>query len=105
EELETSKAEMQSINEELITVNLELKLKVEETAKVNDDLSNLVASTDIATVFVDRDMCIKRFTPRAADVFRLISADIGRSLLDLNHSLDYPDLAAEALQALQALST
>jgi two-component system CheB/CheR fusion protein len=103
EELETSKEELQSINEELITVNHELKLKVEETAKVNDDLSNLVASTDIATVFVDRDMCIKRFTPRAADVFRLIAADVGRSLLDLNHSLDYPDLAADASMAFQAL--
>ena len=105
EELETSKEELQSINEELITVNLELKLKVEETAKVNDDLSNLVASTDIATVFVDRDMCIKRFTPRAADVFRLIPADVGRSLLDLNHSLAYPDLAADASLAFQALRT
>jgi two-component system, chemotaxis family, CheB/CheR fusion protein len=105
EELETSKEELQSINEELITVNHELKLKVEETAKVNDDLSNLVASTDIATVFVDRDMCIKRFTPRAADVFRLIPADVGRSLLDLNHSLDYPDLAADASLAFQALRT
>ncbi|MGE7136619.1 CheR family methyltransferase [Luteibacter sp. NPDC031894] len=103
EELETSKEELQSINEELITVNHELKLKVEETAKVNDDLQNLVASTDIATVFVDRDMCIKRFTPRAADVFRLISADVGRSLLDLSHSLDYPNLAADAESAFQAL--
>jgi two-component system CheB/CheR fusion protein len=105
EELETSKEELQSINEELITVNHELKLKIEETAKVNDDLHNLVASTDIATVFVDRDMCIKRFTPRAADVFRLIAADVGRSLLDLNHSLDYADLAADATQTFQSLRT
>jgi two-component system CheB/CheR fusion protein len=105
EELETSKEELQSINEELITVNLELKLKVEETAKANDDLHNLVASTDIATVFVDREMSIKRFTPRAADVFRLIPADIGRSLLDLNHSLDYPDLASDASMAFQSLRT
>jgi two-component system CheB/CheR fusion protein len=105
EELETSKEELQSINEELITVNHELKLKVDETAKVNDDLHNLVASTDIATVFVDRDMCIKRFTPRAADVFRLINADVGRSLLDINHSLDYSDLAADATQAFQSLRT
>jgi two-component system CheB/CheR fusion protein len=103
EELETSKEELQSINEELITVNHELKLKVDETAKINDDLHNLVASTDIATVFVDRDMCIKRFTPRAADVFRLIPADVGRSLLDLNHSLDYPDLANDAEQAFHSL--
>lgn len=103
EELETSKEELQSINEELITVNHELKLKVDETAKVNDDLQNLVASTDIATVFVDRTMCVKRFTPRAADVFRLIPADIGRSLLDLNHRLDYPDLANDAEQAFHSL--
>jgi two-component system CheB/CheR fusion protein len=105
EELETSKEELQSINEELITVNHELKQKVDETAKINDDLQNLVASTDIATVFDDRDMCIKRFTPRAADIFRLISADIGRSLLDLNHDLVYSDLASDAAQAFQALRT
>lgn len=103
EELETSKEELQSINEELITVNNELKIKVDETAKVNDDLQNLIASTDIATVFVDRDMCIKRFTPRAADIFRLINVDVGRSLLDLNHILLYPDLPADAAEAFQAL--
>jgi two-component system CheB/CheR fusion protein len=105
EELETSKEELQSINEELITVNHELKLKVDETAKINDDLQNLVASTDLATVFVDRNMCIKRFTPRAADVFRLIAGDVGRSLLDLNHSLDYADLASDAEQAFHLLRT
>jgi two-component system, chemotaxis family, CheB/CheR fusion protein len=103
EELETSKEELQSINEELITVNHELKLKVDETAKINDDLQNLVASTDIATVFVDRDMCVKGFTPQAAEVFRLIAGDVGRPLLDLNHRLDYPELAADATQAFHAL--
>lgn len=93
EELETSKEELQSVNEELITVNYELKVKVEETGKANDDLNNLIAATDIATVFVDSALRIKRFTPRATDIFRIITSDIGRPLLDLTHGLDYTDLA------------
>lgn len=95
EELETSKEELQSVNEELVTVNYELKVKVEETGKANDDLSNLIASTDIATIFVDSGLRIKRFTPRAADLFSIIASDIGRSLLDLTHKLDYDELAED----------
>jgi two-component system CheB/CheR fusion protein len=95
EELETSKEELQSVNEELITVNYELKVKVEETGKANDDLNNLIASTDIATIFVDSGLRIKRFTPRAADLFSIIVSDIGRSLLDLTHKLDYDNLAED----------
>lgn len=95
EELETSKEELQSVNEELITVNYELKVKVEETGKANDDLNNLIASTDIATIFVDSALRIKRFTPRAADLFSIIASDIGRSLLDLTHKLDYDGLAED----------
>jgi two-component system CheB/CheR fusion protein len=93
EELETSKEELQSVNEELVTVNYELKIKVEETGKANDDLNNLIAATDIATIFVDSGMRIKRFTPRATDIFSVIPSDGGRSLLDLTHRLDYPELA------------
>ncbi|MGJ7918670.1 PAS domain S-box protein, partial [Massilia sp. LXY-6] len=93
EELETSKEELQSVNEELITVNYELKVKVEETGKANDDLNNLIASTDIATLFVDSGLRIKRFTPRATDIFSVIASDLGRSLLDLTHRLDYDELA------------
>jgi len=95
EELETSKEELQSVNEELVTVNYELKVKVEETGKANDDLNNLIASTDIATIFVDSGLRIKRFTPRAADLFSIIASDIGRSLLDLTHKLDYDQLAGD----------
>ncbi|MDT3719075.1 CheR family methyltransferase [Pseudomonas oryzihabitans] len=103
EELETSKEELQSINEELITVNYELKAKIEETGKINDDLQNLITSTDIATVFVDRGMRIKRFTPRAASIFNIIVSDTGRSLLDITHRLDYPELATDANQVFESL--
>jgi len=103
EEQETSKEELQSINEELTTVNFELKTKVDETSKINDDLQNLISSTDIATLFVDREMRIKWFTPRARDIFNVIGADAGRSLLDITHRLDYPQLYQDATQAFEAL--
>lgn len=93
EELETSKEELQAVNEELIAVNYELKTKVEETGKANDDLNKLIASTDIATICVDSGLRIKRFTPRATDLFSIIASDVGRSLLDLTHRLDYDGLA------------
>lgn len=103
EELETSKEELQSINEELTTVNAELKSKVEETGKINDDLQNLIMANDIGTVFVDRNLCIKRYTPRATDVFSIIPSDIGRSLLDITHRLDYDKLADDAGEAFDSL--
>jgi two-component system CheB/CheR fusion protein len=103
EELETSKEELQSVNEELITVNYELKVKVEETGKANDDLNNLIASTDIATLFVDSGLRIKRFTPRATDIFSVIASDLGRSLLDLTHRLDYDELADDVSATFETL--
>jgi two-component system CheB/CheR fusion protein len=105
EELETSKEELQSVNEELTTVNFELKRKVEEAAKVNDDLSNLIVSMDIATVFIDRAMRIKRFTPRAAGVFNVLATDLGRPLMDLTHRLNYPELEVEVASVLDSLQT
>lgn len=104
EELETSKEELQSVNEELITVNFELKVKVEETSKVNDDLTNLIASTNIATVFIDKGMRIKRFTPRATDIFSMIPSDTGRSLLDITHRLEYPALAEDVDRTFESLA-
>ncbi|MET0265009.1 MAG: CheR family methyltransferase [Duganella sp.] len=103
EELETGKEELQSVNEELITVNSELKSKVEETGKVNDDLQNLIASTDLATIFLDRGMRIKRFTPYALGLFNLMSGDIGRPLQDITHKLHYPELAADAVATFHTL--
>ena len=88
EELETWKEELQSLNEELTTVNQELKIKIEEQGQTNNDLQNLINSTDIATVFLDRALRVKLFTPRARDVFNLIPTDVGRPLSDITGKLD-----------------
>ncbi|MCX2898712.1 CheR family methyltransferase [Pseudomonas mandelii] len=104
EELETSKEELQSINEELLTVNHELKIKVEETDKVNDYLTNLISSSDIATVFIDRHMRIRWFTPKSAEIFSMLPVDTGRSLLDITHRLDYPEMAEDAATVFESLN-
>ncbi|HYJ09249.1 MAG TPA: chemotaxis protein CheB, partial [Polyangiaceae bacterium] len=103
EELETSREELQSINEELTTVNHELKSKVNELGHANSDLHNLMGATAIATVFLDRDLHIMRFTPTAVDLFMLISSDIGRPLGDLQHRLSYPKMLDDASRVLQQL--
>ncbi|WP_250437483.1 CheR family methyltransferase [Caballeronia sp. ATUFL_F2_KS9A] len=103
EELESSKEELQSVNEELTTVNAELQARVEDTAKANDDLQNIIAATEIATVFVDKQIRVKRFTTSATRVFKLIDVDIGRSLFDITHSLRYSSLADDVKQAFDTL--
>lgn len=103
EELETGKEELQSVNEELSTVNAELHCKIEETTKAVDDLGNLIASTGIATVFVDRSMRIKRYTAPAVGLFNLIDSDVGRPLLDITHRLNYPQLADDAAASFETL--
>jgi two-component system, chemotaxis family, CheB/CheR fusion protein len=80
EELETSKEELQSLNEELTTVNQEYKEKIEEVGRANSDLQNLMGSIDIATIFLDRALQIKRYTPRARELFNITAADAGRPL-------------------------
>jgi two-component system CheB/CheR fusion protein len=104
EELETSKEELQSINEELLTVNHELKIKVEETDQINDYLSNLITSTDIATVFVDRALRIKWFTPRATEIFSMLAVDTGRPLMDITHRLLYEGMIKDALTVFETLT-
>jgi two-component system CheB/CheR fusion protein len=96
EELETSREELYSINEELRTVNQELKNRIEEVDRANNDLRNLMASTNIATIFVDQALNIKRYTPAALALFSLIPTDIGRPLFDLHHRLEYDSIAADA---------
>lgn len=103
EELETSKEELQSLNEELFTVNAELQAKIEETGKAKDDLQNVIASTGIATLFVDREMRIKRYTPAATELFNVIPSDVGRPLHDITHRLDYPQLAEDTAAVFESL--
>ncbi|MCD9097303.1 ATP-binding protein [Luteimonas fraxinea] len=103
EELETSKEELQSVNEELTTVNYELRLKVDEAERHNDDLRNLMEASEIATVFVDPGMRVKRFTPQARKLFSLIATDIGRPLMDVKNRLRYDNIVEDATAAFEKL--
>lgn len=103
EELETSREELQSLNEELRTVNQELKVKVDEQTQTSNDLTNLINSTDIGTIFLDRTGRIKLFTPRTRDLFNLIPSDRGRPLADISHHLADTNLQADVERVLDRL--
>ena len=92
EELEASKEETQSLNEELNTINTELSGKIEELDHANSDLRNLFESTEIATIFLDRHLVVRTFTPAAAAFFNLRPSDVGRPLTELSSQLEYPKL-------------
>jgi two-component system CheB/CheR fusion protein len=104
EELTTSKEEMQSMNEELQTVNHELLAKVEELSRTSNDMKNLLNSTDIATLFLDDALLVRRFTTQTTKIIKLIPGDIGRPLSDIVTTLEYPDLAKDAHQVLKSLA-
>ena len=103
EELTSSKEEMQSMNEELQTLNAELQSKVDDFSRVNNDMKNLLNSTDIATLFLDKELNIRRFTIQATKIIKLIKSDIGRPFTDLVTDLIYPELSADALEVLKTL--
>lgn len=103
EELTTSKEELQSLNEELQTVNAELQSKVDELTGVRNDMTNLLNSTEIATVFLDNQLKLRRFTVHATHLFKLIPGDIGRPLSDIASDLEYPTLRDDALEVLRTL--
>lgn len=104
EELETSKEELQSINEELQTVNQENRHKVDELSQVSADLQNLMAATGIATLFLDREGRIMRYTPPVAELFNVRPADRGRPVADLTHRLEYDELEQDAARVLDRLT-
>lgn len=103
EELMTSKEEMQSLNEELQTVNAELQAKLDELSGANNDMKNLLNSTDIATVFLDNDLHVRRFTLQAKTIIKFIPSDVGRPITDLASDLLYPTLVADSREVLRTL--
>jgi two-component system CheB/CheR fusion protein len=105
EELTTSKEEMQSLNEELQTVNIELQSKVNDLVNANNDMKNLLNSTEIATLFVDKELNIRRFTDPITHLFKLRNADIGRPFTDLVTDLQYPEIDSHARQVLKTLTS
>jgi two-component system CheB/CheR fusion protein len=103
EELQTSQEELQSPNEELETVNDELKHKLDELGTAHSDLSNLFESTAIATIFLDLDLRIAKFTPAATALFRLLGSDLGRHLSDLAPRFVGQNLVTDAREVLRTL--
>jgi two-component system CheB/CheR fusion protein len=103
EELTTSKEEMQSLNEELQTVNIELQSKVSEFIEANNDMKNLLNSTDIATLFLDKELNIRRFTTQITKLIQLRQSDIGRPFTDMVSDLQYPKIADNAKEVLRTL--
>jgi two-component system CheB/CheR fusion protein len=104
EELTTSKEEAQSMNEELQTINVELQSKLDDLALAQSDMQNLLNSTDIATLFLDKDLNVRRFTEQIKRIINLRDADIGRPLSDLTTTLNYPELHADAKDTLRTLA-
>jgi two-component system, chemotaxis family, CheB/CheR fusion protein len=105
EELETSKEELQSINEELQTVNTELHVRVDELSRANSDIANLLESTQIATIFLDRELRVKSFTPAAKDVFHLVESDTGRPIAHVRARLKLDAVEEDAARVLRTLAS
>jgi two-component system CheB/CheR fusion protein len=101
EELQSTNEELHSVNEELYTVNAEYQKKNAELQELNDDIEHLLNGTEVATLFLDRELCIRKFTPRIAETFHVIPNDIGRPLRTFTHDLDHPELMAAVERVLR----
>lgn len=104
-EPKVSREELQSMNEELVTVNQELKSKIDELSRTNTGLQNLIAATNISTIFLNRELRLKRFTPRATELFHLIPSDVGRPFEHISHALEYDNLVDDARYVLDDMAT
>ncbi|MDF2435888.1 MAG: Chemotaxis protein CheR [Bacteroidota bacterium] len=105
EESITSKEEMQSLNEELMSINVQYQLKSDELSQTNNDMRNLMDSMEIATIFLDNNLLIKKFTPKAAEIVKLIPSDVGRPLSNLSLIVNYKSLEKELKEVLLKLIT
>jgi two-component system CheB/CheR fusion protein len=103
EELETAKEELQAANEELTTLNEELHNRNAALATSNNDLSNVISSVSVPIIIVSADLRIRWFTPAAAKALNLIAADVGRPITDLRSALDFPELEAMVVAAVEAM--
>ena len=105
EELEISKEELQSVNEELATVNSELQTKVSDLSRANNDMNNLLAGTGVGTIFVDHQLCVRRFTPAVTPLVNLIRTDVGRPLGHIvSNLLGYDRLVSDVQEVLETLT-
>ena len=105
EELTTSKEEMQSMNEELQTVNFELKTKIADFKQASNDMQNLLNSIEIATLFLDKELNIRKFTDPLFDIMKIRNSDIGRPFTDITTDLHYPEMLNHARQVLKTLTS
>ena len=101
EELQSTNEELHSVNEELYTVNAEHQKKIGELTELTNDMENLLHSTDVAIVFLDHDLCIRKFTPSVARIFDLVERDIGRKISSFTHCIQFDDLTAHLQSVLE----
>jgi flagellar motility protein MotE (MotC chaperone) len=104
EESNTAKEEMQALNEELMTVNVQAKAKTEELTELNNDINNLLNSSEIATLFLSNNLHVKSFTPFVTQIIPLVQSDIGRPITNLNFNLKYEHLVEDLKEVLHQLS-
>ncbi|NNJ24339.1 Chemotaxis response regulator protein-glutamate methylesterase [Planctomycetes bacterium LzC2] len=95
EEMQSTNEELNSVNEELYSLNAEYQAKIRELTELSDDVENLLRSTDVHTVFLDGELRVRKFTPRAAELFNLVDSDVGRRFDSFRHRIDVPDLAED----------
>lgn len=103
EELKNTNEELKSVNEELLKLNSQYQQKIQELADANNDMANFINSNNMGTIFLDTDLCIRRFTPAATKEINLMDQDIGRPISHISHNLGNEDLIKDSMEVLSSL--